>query len=285
MGLFDSGGGGFSIPNPFQGGVAGQAGSTLSNIFKGVAGKPGSQGDGGQPMNVPNPAINSVNPYNQSNSPWSPTGTQPQLGPLADPLNRSPDGKTVYTNQLAPGLGETNSLNTAPLSQLQDMTSKSALASDSPWAQSQFNQIDRNTATLHDAAQQNMLSSVQGASDQAASHGGLTGGGSARIGAMGMMGAANADQGAGLYGAQAKDATRAQDYQAKVGMLEQLPGQELGAAQNAENVQGYNTGAVMTGDQMYNQGSLTKYGQDMNSYIGQNLSSAIGNSGKRGVLG
>lgn len=241
--------------------------------FSGVAGSLGGQG----------PLFNGLpgqGPNSGQNSPWQPTGTQPTVGPLADTLNRAPDG-SIVRNQLAPGLGEQNEYVNRPLGQLESMTSPDAMTKDSPWAQSQFNQIDRQTAGMRDAAHQNMLSSVQGASDQAASHGGLTGGGAARIGAMGMMNEANADQGASLYGANAHDATRATDYSTKVGILQQLPAAELAKAQNAEKVQGDNTNFIQSGDQMVNNNTLTKYGEDMKTYIGNNLASATAASGKR----
>lgn len=272
--------------NPFSNVKNWAAGGGSAGPAPGTFGAPGSQGTG--TTQLPNNPAYPGNPigsvaglpgHDGHGNYTGPSGTQPQIGQLADPLRRDQNGGILPG--LAVGLGEGNAYNNNPLTQIENMTSPSALVQNSPWAQSQFSQIDRNTSGMRDSAKLNAMSSVQGASDSAAAHGGLTGGGSARIGAMGMMNEANGDQAASLYGAQSKDQTRATDYQQKMGLLSQEPGMEAQRAANAEGVQRDNTNFVMGGENMVNNNTLTKYGQDMNSFIGNNLANATAASGKK----
>lgn len=285
-----SGSGGVLAPdggdwNPFSN-VKNWSGNAGGGPAPGTFGAPGSQGTGtNQLPNNPSYPGNPIGPlsglpgHDGHGSYAGPSGTDPTIGQLADPLRRDKNGGILPG--LAVGLGEFDHYNAKPLHEIESMTSPGAMTSDSPWAQSQFNQIDRNTAGMRDASKLNAMSSVQGASDSAATHGGLTGGGAARIGAMGMMNQANGDQAASLYGAQSKDQTRATDYGQKMNLLSQVPGMEGQRAQYQSNVEGANTDSILKGENMVNNNTLTKYGQDMNKFIGTNLANATAASGKK----
>lgn len=168
--------------------------------------------------------------------------------------------------------------NRGPLDHLEAFASSTG---PSPWLANANANVDQQTQAMRDAAKVDASSNIAGGDLNAATHGGLTGGGAARIAGAAQTGQAAAEQNAAGQGAFQKNANTVQDWQNKLAVSEGLPAQEL--ASTGQTLQGneFNAGQTNAGKAMNVNTALGGFGQAMNAFIGGKIGDATAASGKK----
>lgn len=127
-------------------------------------------------------------------------------------------------------LGALPQLNNSPLQSLEQYGQGTG---DSPWAQAQLQQEQLLNGQRQGAAGSQAQSTTQNAMDNVAAHGGLSTGAAERIGTAGNNSMLAAKQGVAAQDQQANLGIRSTDAQNRLGVLENLPGQEVQSMQPA----------------------------------------------------
>lgn len=198
-------------------------------------------------------------------------------------------------------------LNTNPLNQLESFSTS---GSNNPWVQAQQQALQQATGQAMGAAKANAASSNAAAMDAAAARGGLSAGGGENMARNAANNATMAGQGVVGNNLQQQGAIQTQNAQNQLGVMENLPGQEVqalqpalqeqslwqqAAAQNqneqqqlAEQQQQYQTGVnqfnignAESGLNAQNQFNLTNYQNQIAQQAGQEEAQAQANSGKK----
>ncbi len=209
-----------------------------------------------------------------SGSPWSPGGTLPSM--------YGPDGQLLPQFVVNPSQLDPSQVNTSGMSNsLNFLSNYAGNTGPSPWLTNANAMVDQSKAAALGGNAQSFNTATEGADLSAASHGGLTGGGGARIAAAGMQGEMAANQGAEGQAAMAKNANTVQDWQNKLGVAEALPGQQTNAFNAALQPLEYNTTAQNVAKGVNVGSANTGFGQQMDAYIGNVLGNATANSGKK----
>lgn len=163
--------------------------------------------------------------------------------------------------------------------------------SASPWLTMQNANVDLSTGKARNQASLDAQSASDQAMSNAAMHGGITGGGAARISALGTTAGANGQQNATLAGDVQKNQNAATDWTNKLGVASALPGMQQGLAQynsgnqqfdtNALNNGGmFNAGNIIGGIQSGNSNLLQQYMQAIMGQGGSEMASAMSKAGK-----
>lgn len=271
--------------------------NNLTSGFKSAVTSPGAL-TGGSNQPISNPANGSnLNPVpTAAGVPSNPAGTGsaqpaggmptfPGLQAGVDPNGKLIPGATTTASPASINYGAADDPSMA------NMSTYANAAGPSPWLQLQNQNVASQVAGMKGANAVSQESGVQQASDAAASHGGLTGGGAARIGAASLMGKAGADQSANNSGFLTNNNNAVTDMQTKLATQQQVVNDEnqtatVGNSGNEYNaglntgVSGQNASNTLTGINQANTNSVAKYGQDMNGYIGNQLATALGKTGK-----
>jgi len=281
---------GLGQPGAFQD-IFGKGKVGTGGIFKDPSGRPIS------PQMQNGPADNSKS---SSFGDGIDTGGRPQSPSLhnwLDPTqaNGLDPNASFDTSTLLPGMLNKNAMQggyAVDTNSLQGLEKYANSTENSPWLNLTNQKIAGQTAGLQDQGMLDAQANSSGAMNAAASHGGLSGGAAARIAGRGATAGTNAMQQANQWGEQGKLSAGIAEQADKMNTMRSLPGAQLDLARYNSglgefNATTENSGKLInnqnfiSGVKEGNQNDLTKYGEQMKGYIGDNASNALMKSGKK----
>lgn len=262
--------------NPYGGGGVDVSGNAMDPIISGDPFQPGNPAQASyvtpQPIQeVAQPGVISVDTSGLGDlaygpSPGASSGDgRPQIPPYASILN--PDGSLKYSANFAPSgyagsiydpvAGAQGRVNTQALEALR---ARGTSQGPSPWLNLMNKRIAGQEAGLVDSAAQDAASARSGAFNAAATHGGIGSGAAARLAGNQQANEALGTQGAHKWAADAGLQAGLADEQQKLGILENLPSQELGLGQFGANLDLANAGNTLKNNQ-FNAGNALQNSQ------------------------
>jgi hypothetical protein len=220
---------------------------------------------------------------------------------------QAPVQSTDWMSQEDSSLGGLPQLNTQPLQQLQSYANS---GSNNPWVQAQMQAEQQAQGQAMGSAEQNANAAGAGAASQMAAQGGINTGAQQNLARNTANNSTMAGQGVIGTGLQQQGAIQTQNAQNELGVLSNLPGQEVQAMQPAlqeqslwqqaatqnqnadqqlaENQQQYQTGVnqynignTLGGLNAQNQFNLTDYQNQVAQQAGSEEAQAQANSGKK----
>lgn len=247
--------------------------------------------------------------------PWDPA-TGGQGGPGGGTGMDGPPAYPAYqsmmdeNNQLLPGFlsaggGAVTSrdVTASPVDRraLDNLRLRGMSSGPSPWLDMMNGRIGGMQSGYTDDAVRGARQATTSAMDQAALRGGLSGGASARLAGRGLESSAMGQQGAAKWGADARLQAGMEDERTKLGILQQLPGQELALGQYYTGVDERNRDSTLRGD-VFNSGQTQQnnqfnvgtavtdrklqtlrdaaaHGQDVSAWVGMNNANAVASTG------
>jgi hypothetical protein len=169
-------------------------------------------------------------------------------------------------------------VNTQPLNQLQNYANS---GSNNQWVQAQLAAQQQAQGQAMGAAKQNASSAGASAEDQAAIHGGLNSGAQQNIANTTANNATMAGQNVIGQGLQQQGAIQSQNAQNELGVLSNLPGQEVQAVQPAIQEAALGQQAIASNNSGLNQFNMTGYQNQIAQQAGQEEAQATANGGKK----
>lgn len=281
----------------FQNGTAAGSASSPTSSQSGSNYIPASVGAPGTEQVVNPFATSPSNEYLTDQDPLPPLpGYQSTVSPSGQLL---PEYQLQQPTNIMPGVEsnlQSDQLNTQPLNELESYADSTG---PSPWAQAQTAIEQQQQGVAAGNVAQQAEAGTQAAGDYEATHGGLTSGALQNLGRQQSQNQVTGEQGVAGQGLAAKQQIAATDAANKLGVLENLPGQEVQATQpgiqeenlyqsaaeyqdtadqaaNAMNIQN-----AISGVQGENQYGETNYMNQINNSAANALSNAYQNQGKK----
>ena len=285
------------------GGIGGAVTGAVGSLGGSVAQLPGKL------LQAPGQALGGLfggGMFGNSSSSVNTAGIAPKMEAFKSIADPSGNLGTPYTLQ-APGAVNANTLNVNSLSantdSLNALKSRAMSSGDSPWLQMELQrQGIENTANKDKVANQ-VMSSNAAAQSNLAMQGGLSSGARERLARGGAQDLNAARQGLGRDAQLSALGARLQDDNTKMGILSQLPSQDLNFANqkagleqfnanatndmnkfnttNTLNTNQFNTSNAIAANKDLNSFNAYKYAQDMAGYGAAKQGDAIANGGKK----
>lgn len=236
------------------------------NPFGSQGGSLGKQDIIGNQLDKWNPFVQKARAKREANAAANNTGPAPAYPEYSSLLDANGALKPPFAVDYRAGLGTQQAGYTpagaAPVNRqaLDALTSRGMAQGKSPWLQMMEGRVGQQQAGYMDDALKAGRGATTSALDTAASHGGLSGGAAARIGRAGAESTAQAQSAAAKWGADARAQAGLEDERTKLGILQQLPGQELALGQYQTGANQFDTGNQLRTD-MFNVGNQNQMAQ------------------------
>jgi hypothetical protein len=174
-----------------------------------------------------------------------------------------------------------NQLNTQGLDKLREIGLGTG---PSAWAQARGQELNTQQGQgLQNAAAQNASAQAQ-AQSQLAQRGGISSGSRERLALQGQRQGFLGQQAQTLQGQNAQNALATEDQQRRTNVLEQLPGQEMGAEQTRRGAEQFNIQNALKENQAARDYEQSKYQAQMQAWAAQKQAEAIRANKSKGFL-
>lgn len=144
----------------------------------------------------------------------------------------------------------------------------------SAWANMMNSQLSSQLQDSRNLASQQAAANLANSRQSLAMRGGLRGGAMERLARGSMQDTMMQNQSITRQGVTGRQNIGLQDEQQRLGMLSQLPGQEMAAAQNSQNVSQYNIGEALREKRLKDAFNMEGYKERMRAYSSKQVADA-----------